>query len=45
LDSEAEIDTAGIETRWQVEDADWRDYEPLDDDAIFERFRDERNGL
>jgi hypothetical protein len=42
LDSEAEIDAAGIDTAWEIEDADWRDYEPQDDgDAAYERWRDE----
>jgi hypothetical protein len=42
LDSEAEIDAAGIATAWQIEDADWRDYEPEDDgDAAYERWRED----
>jgi hypothetical protein len=43
LDSKAEIDTAGIETAWQIEGADWREYEqePLDEDAPYERWREE----
>ena len=44
LDSEAEIDAAGIETAWQIEGADWREYEqePLDENAPYERWREER---
>jgi hypothetical protein len=46
LDSEAEIDAAGIDTAWEIEGADWRDYEPQDDgDAAFERWRDETHEL
>jgi hypothetical protein len=46
LDSEAEIDKA-FDPVWQIEDANWRDYEPpydYDDDA-YERWREERYGL
>ncbi len=44
LDSEDEIDVAGIEPGWQIEGADWREYEqePLDEDAPYERWREER---
>jgi hypothetical protein len=43
LDSEAEIDAAGIGTAWQIEDADWRTYEPQDDgDAAYERWREDQ---
>ncbi len=42
LDSETEIEQAGLPTTWPIEDADPRDYEPLDDDdAAYERWRDE----
>jgi hypothetical protein len=53
LDSGAEIEKAGIDTTWEIEDADWRDYEPQDwqdydprddDDADYEHWREERNG-
>jgi hypothetical protein len=47
LDSVAEIDKA-FDPVWQIEDADWRDYEPgyydADDDA-YERRREDRHGL
>ena len=41
LDSEAEIDAAGIETAWQIEDADWRDYESEYDEDAYEHLDDE----
>lgn len=45
LDSEAEMDTAGIGPIWQIEDADWRDYEHQDDDdAAYERWREDGYG-
>jgi hypothetical protein len=44
LDTESEIDAAGMDTAWQIEDADWRDYEPeYDDDEAYERWREERH--
>lgn len=46
LDSEAEIDKA-FDPVWQIEDADWRDYEPSyydDSDAAYERWREDRHG-
>ncbi len=47
LDSAAEIDAAGIETAWEVEDVGGRDREePRDDgDVAYERWREERDGL
>jgi hypothetical protein len=46
LDSEAEIDAAGMNTAWHIEDADLRDYEePMDEDASYEHWREEREGL
>lgn len=47
LDSAAEIDAAGMETAWEVEDVGRRDREqPIDDgDAAYERWREERDGL
>jgi hypothetical protein len=50
LDSIAEIDKAFAPV-WQIEDADWRDYEPgyynaADDDAAaYECRREDRHGL
>jgi hypothetical protein len=47
LDSEAEIDKA-FNPVWEIEGADWRDFEPdLGDgeDAAYERWREERDGL
>jgi hypothetical protein len=48
LDSVAEIDKA-FDPVWQIEDADWRDYEPgyydADDDDAYERRREDRHGL
>jgi hypothetical protein len=50
LDSVAEIDKA-FDSVWQIEDADWRDYEPgyyddYDDaDNAYERQREDRHGL
>lgn len=41
LDSEAEIDAAGIRTAWQIEDADWRDYEPGFNEDAYEHLDDE----
>ena len=44
LDSEAEIDAAGIITAWQIEDADWHDYEPeYGEDAAYEHWREEED--
>jgi hypothetical protein len=44
LDSEAEIDAAGITTAWQIKDADWRDYEPeYGEDAAYEHGREEED--
>jgi len=41
LDSPAEIDRC-FDPVWQIEDANWRDFEPGDDgDAAFERWREE----
>jgi hypothetical protein len=54
LDSEAEIEQAELDTSWEIEDADWRDYESQnwqdydprdDDDADYEHRREERHGL
>jgi hypothetical protein len=47
LDSEAEIGAAGIDARWQIEDANWIDYEPPYDEADedYVRRREERGGL
>ena len=43
LDSEAEIEAAGIGTSWEIEDPDWREYEPQDDgDAAYERWREDQ---
>lgn len=44
LASEGEIDAAGMETAWEIEGADWREYEqqPLEEDAPYERWREER---
>jgi hypothetical protein len=40
--SEAEIDKAGIDTAWEILDADYRDYEPQDDDdAAFGYWRED----
>lgn len=45
LDSEAEIDEL-FDPVWEIEDADWRDYEPADDgDAAYERLREETRGI
>ena len=42
LDSEAEIDAGGFDPVWEIEDADWRDYEAEDDgDTAYERWREE----
>ena len=42
LDSEAEIDAAGIKTAWEIEGADWRNYEPgYDQDAPCEHWDDD----
>jgi hypothetical protein len=40
LGTEAEIDAAGSTTAWQIEDADWRDYETdyNDDDSRYEHW-------
>jgi len=44
LDTEAEIDAAGMDTAWQIEDADWRNYEPeYDEDEAYEHWRDARH--
>ena len=41
LDSQAEIDKCS-DPVWEIEDADWRDYEPADDgDAAYEHWRDD----
>jgi len=47
LDTEAEIDKV-FDPVWEIDDADWRNYEPdLSDgeDAAYERWREERDGL
>ena len=47
LDSSEEIDQV-IDVIWEIEDADWRDYEPhhdYDPDADYERWREERSSL
>jgi hypothetical protein len=49
LDSTAEIDKA-FDPVWEIEDADWRDYEPGPpwgeaDDAAYERQREDRRGM
>ncbi len=47
LDSEAEIDKA-FDPVWEIEDANWRDYEPDlgdDADAAYERWSEEREGV
>jgi hypothetical protein len=43
LDSEAEIDATGIATAWQIEDADWRDYESEYNEDDYEHLDDESN--
>jgi hypothetical protein len=46
LDSEAEIDAGAFDPVWEIEDADWRDYEPDhhdDEDAAYERWKQERH--
>jgi len=40
LDSEAEIDATGIATVWQIEDADWRDYESENNEGAYEHLDD-----
>jgi hypothetical protein len=41
LDSQAEIDKC-FDPVWEIEDADWRHYEPEDDgDAAYEHWRDD----
>jgi hypothetical protein len=44
LDSQAEIDKV-FDPVWEIEDADWREYEPLydDEDDAYERWREERD--
>jgi hypothetical protein len=48
LDSGAEIEAAGIDTAWQIEDADPKDYGHQDDeydfDADYERWREDNDG-
>jgi hypothetical protein len=47
LDSQAEIDQA-FDSEWEIEDANWRDFEPDladDGDAAYERWREQRDGL
>lgn len=41
LDSPAEMDLAGVETVWEIKDADWRDYEEDPDLEAYETRRDE----
>ena len=46
LDSQAEIDAGAFDPVWEIEDADWRDYEPdryNDEDAAYERWGEERD--
>ena len=41
LDSAPQVAAAGMEPRWRVVDADWRDYEPpFDEDAVYEPWYD-----
>jgi hypothetical protein len=46
LDSQAEIDKV-FDPVWEIEDADWREYESLydDEDDAYERWREERDEL
>jgi hypothetical protein len=40
LDSAAELGAADMETRWKIEDADPRAYEPYDEDSAYEAWRE-----
>lgn len=40
LDSLAEIVAAGMEARWEHYDVDWHKYEPVDEDAFHDAYRD-----
>jgi len=43
LDSEEEVDAAGMDTAWEIDDADPSDYEPpTDEDDAYDRWREER---